>query len=135
MKDICNRADVEKLVDAFYVKVRANDILGPIFDDIMQVDWESHLPKMYDFWEQTLFHRPLYKGNPVTVHQRVHTQSPLEKDQFDTWLQLFNETIDENFDGDMARQAKVRALSIATVLQIKTAAISNEGLPISPGKH
>lgn len=134
MKDIRTREDIEELVNAFYEKVRANDILGPIFDEIMQVDWEAHLPKMYDFWEQTLFHRPLYKGNPVTVHQKVHTQSPLEKKQFDTWLQLFNETVDENFRGDMARQAKVRALSIATVLQIKMASGSNGGLLISPGK-
>jgi hemoglobin len=134
MKDIRTREDIEELVNAFYEKVRANDILGPIFDEIMQVDWEAHLPKMYDFWEQTLFHRPLYKGNPVTVHQKVHTQSPLEKKQFDTWLQLFNETVDENFRGDMACQAKVRALSIATVLQIKMASGSNGGLLISPGK-
>lgn len=131
MNDIHTREDIETLVNAFYEKVRVDAVLGPIFDDIMQVNWETHLPKMYDFWETTLFHNPRYKGNPVTVHHEVHTKSPLEKRQFDTWIQLFNATVDENFSGEMAHHAKVRALSIATVLQFKIAADPNKGLPIS----
>lgn len=130
MKDIQSRQDIEKLVDAFYQKVRADDALGPIFNDIMQVDWKRHLPKMYDFWETTLFHRSRYKGNPVTVHQKVNRQSPLGKEQFDAWIRLFNETVDEHFSGEMARHAKVRALSIASVLQIKVSPPSGRELPI-----
>lgn len=132
MTDIRTRSDIETLVNAFYEKVRVNPVLGSIFEDVMQINWEMHLPKMYDFWETTLFHQPRYKGNPVTAHQKVHAQSPLQKDQFDTWLQLFNETVDEHFTGEMAHHAKVRALSIATVLQIKLAAGGQEELPISP---
>lgn len=133
MKDIRTREDIKTLVNAFYRKVRSDAVLSPVFEDTMQVDWETHLPKMYDFWETALFHRPRYKGNPVTVHQQVHAQSPLEKIQFDTWIRLFNETVDEHFTGEIAHQAKVRALSIATVLQIKTSSPrdSDEDLPIT----
>ena len=45
--DISDRRDVACLVNVFYDRVRADDILGPIFDDIAHVDWAAHLPTMY----------------------------------------------------------------------------------------
>ena len=43
----------------------------------------------------------------------------LTKAHFDRWLMLFDETVDELFVGQTAHKAKVRALSIATVIQLK----------------
>lgn len=57
MTDLTDRADIVRLVDAFYGRVRADAILSPIFDGIARVDWTLHLPKMYDFWESVLFGR------------------------------------------------------------------------------
>jgi hemoglobin len=48
-RDIVSRADIEHLVNHFYNRVRADEILGPIFDDVAHTDWDAHLPKMYDF--------------------------------------------------------------------------------------
>ena len=50
-KDIVTRGDIEKLVDGFYNKVRKDTMLGFIFVDIAKVNWDTHLPIMYDFFE------------------------------------------------------------------------------------
>jgi len=40
--------------------------------------------------------------------------------------ELFNQTIDELFEGEKAEQAKQRALSIATVMQINIAQLPRQ---------
>src|SRR5881398_2166271 len=67
--DITDSRDVARLVNVFYDRVRDDDILGPIFDDIAHVDWATHLPRMYDFWESVLFARATFKGTPLVVHR------------------------------------------------------------------
>jgi len=58
-KDIKNRKDIEKLVNAFYEKVKTDTVIGFLFNDVANINWYSHLPKLFDFWENILF----YKGN------------------------------------------------------------------------
>ena len=53
--DIIDRRDVACLVNVFYDRIRADDMLGPIFDDLAHVDWPTHLPHLDDFWESVLF--------------------------------------------------------------------------------
>ena len=60
--DIRDRRDVACLVNLFYDRVRRDDMLGPVFDDIAHVDWPTHLPLMYDFWESVLFGTATFKG-------------------------------------------------------------------------
>lgn len=117
-KDIENRADIQLLVDTFYEKVKADDIIGFIFNDIAHVNWEKHLPVMYNFWENVLFYTGAYQGNPMSVHQHIHRVIPLTRDHFDRWYALFSETVDSLFEGSTAMLAKQRALSISTVMQI-----------------
>ena len=121
LHDIRNRDDIRQLVDEFYARVLADEQIGYIFKDIAHIDLEHHMPIMYDFWDTTLFHSNAYKGNPMQVHIDLHRKVRLEKEHFEKWLQLFNETITELFDGEKAELAKTRALSIATVMQIKIA--------------
>lgn len=118
-RDIKNKADIKLLVDAFYKKVLQDEIIGRFFTEVMVLDLEKHMPKMYDFWETTLFHTAKYRGNPLQVHLDLNHKSALEKKHFDRWLELFNETADELFIGEIANLAKTRALSIATVMQLK----------------
>jgi hemoglobin len=118
-KDISNRADIQQLVDTFYIKVRADETIGYLFNDVAQVNWEQHLPRMYDFWENILFQTGSFKGNPMAAHVQLHQKSPLSAAHFDRWQQLFNATVDELFEGDMAELIKQRALSIATMMRIK----------------
>jgi hemoglobin len=118
-KDIENRQDVELLVRSFYVKVRADDTIGYIFNDIVKVDWEKHFPVMFDFWENILFYTGSYEGNPMILHEHINRVVPLTRAHFDRWNQLFAATLDELFEGEKATLAQQRALSISTVMQIK----------------
>jgi len=118
-KDIEGRTDIELLVRRFYDKVKSDDTIGYIFNDIAKVNWEKHLPVMFDFWENVLFYTGGYDGNPLLIHQHINRVVPLEPEHFNRWNRLFTETVDELFEGTNAMLAKQRALSISTVMQIK----------------
>ena len=75
--DITDSRDVARLVNVFYDRVRDDDILGPIFNDIAHVDWATHLPRMYDFWESVLFARATFKGAPLVVHRALARLTPV----------------------------------------------------------
>jgi len=118
-KDLENREDIRLLIDSFYTRVRQDELIGPIFNDVAKVDWEHHLPIMYNFWEGVLFHTGSYAGNPMRVHKQLNELFPLEQEHFDRWLHIFRGMVDEHFEGPVAEQAKQRALSIATMIRIK----------------
>jgi hemoglobin len=77
---------------------------------------------MYRFWENIIFHTGSYTGNPMEVHMQLHSKCPMHRQHFEKWMELFSSTVDELFEGEKAFQAKQRALSIATVMQVKVAA-------------
>jgi hemoglobin len=51
-KEIETRQDIERLVNTFYVEVRQDKLIGPIFDKMIQREeiWTHHLVKLADFW-------------------------------------------------------------------------------------
>ena len=115
--DITNRDDVSLLVNTFYKKIRKDDILGPIFNTIIS-DWDAHLELLTDFWETQLFLKRKYYGNPVTAHQEVDdkTNHTISSEHFGFWLNLWFETLDELFEGEVAWIAKNRAQKMSTML-------------------
>lgn len=120
MKDIENRDDIILMVNSFYVIVRKNERLGFLFDDTANVNWKTHLPKMYDFWESILFDKAIFNGNPMGAHIKLNNLEALKSEDFDTWLMLFKENIDKQFKGITTEKAKQRAESVATITKIKT---------------
>lgn len=117
--DIRSRKEVITLVNSFYDKVRSDDVIGYIFEKVVKVDWDKHLPVMYDFWESVLFYTAAYNGNPMIVHRQLNNVVSLTPEHFKRWLQLFHATVNEHFEGEKAELAKQRATSIATVMQLK----------------
>src|SRR5215471_1038778 len=115
-KDIENRSDIKTLIDNFYTKVKVDPVIGYLFNDVAKVDWEAHLPRMYDFWESILFQATGYKGNPMIAHMDLHKKSPLSPEHFARWQSLFISTADEYFQGEVAERAKQRARSIAVMI-------------------
>lgn len=109
MKPLETREDIQTLVDGFYTKVRADSYIGPIFTDVAQVDWDEHLPKLYNFWADLLLGEDTYRGRPFPPHMKLQ----LQPGHFERWLKLFVETVDEHFVGLKAEEAKMRALRIA----------------------
>jgi len=118
-KDIINRNDIVLLVDSFYQKVQQNERIGPIFNQVVQVDWGHHLPKMYDFWESILFEKAIYKGNPMLTHFDINKKAALKNEEFDTWKNIFFNTVDELFEGENATVIKQKAQSIADLMHFK----------------
>ena len=82
-------AFVASLVDSFYARIRADAVLGPIFESIVS-DWDEHLTQMKRFWRSILFSTGEYSGNPM----RKHVVIPgLGRDHFARWLNLFYATL------------------------------------------
>ncbi|SKC89374.1 group III truncated hemoglobin [Ohtaekwangia koreensis] len=112
MKTLESREDIEVLVNKFYEKVKMDDLLAPLFS---HVDWPHHLPILYNFWASILLGDQSYKRNPFEKH--IHL--PVTPEHFDRWLSHFTKTVDENFEGEKALEAKQRAFSIAGIFQHK----------------
>lgn len=115
MKDIENIEDIHLLVNTFYGKVRQDDLIGPIFNAVIQDKWPLHLEKMYAFWQTVLLQEITYGGSPFPPHAKL----PVEKEHFDRWLSLFRETLDTHFEGQKAEEAKWRAERMATMFYSK----------------
>lgn len=122
-KDIENRDDILKLLTHFYDKLLADPSISYLFTDVARIDLRHHLDTLVDFWDSVLFQSDTYRKNAMQPHMALHQKSPLEKHHFTTWLGYFSETVDRLFEGEKAQLAKERALSIATVMQIKISQI------------
>jgi len=118
--DIKNRADIEKLVNAFYDKIKIDSKIGYFFNDVAKVNWDKHLPRIYDFWENVIFYTGDFVGNPMAKHKELHQKSTMTEAHFQHWNALFNETVDELFTGEKAEEIKQRASNIAMVMMYKT---------------
>jgi hemoglobin len=115
LKDIRTEQDIRTLVDSFYERVNQDELLGPVFNDIAEVEWDRHLPIMYSFWSTMLFRTATYKGMPWPKHAPL----PVRKEHFERWLSLFCQTVDSLFEGPKARETKSFALSIADTFQTR----------------
>ncbi|MCK8521618.1 group III truncated hemoglobin [Aquimarina sp. D1M17] len=119
MKDITSRKDLEFLMKTFYKEVFSNPHIGMFFTEIAKINLEEHLPEIVDFWEQQLFRKGSYKKNVLQIHKNLNDKKKLEEVHFQTWLSIFQKTVDNNYKGTNAELIKTRALSIATVMRIK----------------
>lgn len=117
--DINNRQDIELLVNSFYDRVKQDDTIGFIFQQIIGADWSHHLPIMYNFWDTILFHTATYQGQPIAQHIKVDRQIKLEQAHYERWLQLWDETINSLFAGAVAEEAKKRAKLMMDLISMK----------------
>ncbi len=120
MKEIKGLDEIKIFVDDFYDKVREDDFIGPIFLNAI-ADWGPHLEQMYAFWNAALFGIPGFRGNPFAKHAPL----PIVPKHFDRWMELFNETIDSKFEGEIAEDAKARAQLMATMFMKRLAALGD----------
>ena len=118
--DISSREDVFRLVASFYEKVKQDKVLGPFFLDVI-TNWDEHLELLTTFWESSLFLKTRYAGNPLEVHVKVDLENnqSITEMHFGIWLNLWYQTIDELFKGDIAQNAKRRARKMGTFLYLR----------------
>ncbi len=118
--DIQNREDIALVIKEFYSKLLMDDLLKHFFESIVhQKHLDKHLETITDFWNGILFNDLAYKGNAMQPHISLNRTIPFKKEHFKAWLHHFSTSIDEHFSGQKAEMAKIRALSIATVMEIK----------------
>lgn len=114
-KEIKTLDDIKLLVNTFYSSVRKDEMIGPIFDEKIQDRWDGHLQKMYTFWQTILLDKHTYDGRPFPPHANL----PVEREHFDRWILLFNQTVEQLFEGEKADEAKWRAAQMAKMFHSK----------------
>lgn len=125
---------IEQLVRGFYDRVRADDLIGPVFNERI-TDWEPHLQKMFLFWESVTLGTGRYEGAPM----RQHISLPVGKEHFDRWLALFEQTAQSVCPPDVAEYFIARAWRIAASFEMGIYAKRGEIVPTrnrpwSPGQ-
>lgn len=124
--DIKELDDIKLLVNTFYSRVQKDEKIGPIFASRIQ-DWTPHLEKMYRFWQTILLHEHTYSGSPFPPHATL----PVHQDHFDAWLGLWQNTVDELFEGENAEEAKKRGKIMAQLFHYKIEHLRNNPSSIS----
>jgi hemoglobin len=114
-KDISTIEDVHLMVNSFYGKVQQDELLGSIFNGVIQSRWPQHLEKMYRFWQTVLLTEHTYFSSPFPPHAKL----PIAQQHFDRWLHLWHTTIDEHFSGSKAEEAKWRGDKMAVLFLSK----------------
>ena len=118
MTDIINRNDIENLVTKFYESVNKDPLLAPIFE--MPVDeWQKHLARAVNFWENWLFQTGSYTGGMMWVHSETNQKHRLTTERFEHWLIIWMTTVDDLFVGEKATFVKKKALEIAEIMNAK----------------
>lgn len=107
--------NIRELVYAFYDRVRADELLGPVFDGVLAGRWDEHLPKMCRFWASLVLGTKTYRGNVQQVHQPL---PGIEPRHFSRWLYLFLDTVEARYRPAAAVQFMEPALRIAQSLQL-----------------
>ena len=115
LPDLDSPQEISTFVRRFYGDVAQDDVIGPMFNDIAQVDWADHIPRLIAFWSRELLGIEGYAGNPFSKHLGVHKQSPFTDAHFARWLRLFNDTLDGGWDGPNVQRAKDLAARVAEV--------------------
>ena len=104
---------IARLVDAFYDRVRADPLIGPVFAERIR-DWGPHLEQMRLFWSSVALMSGVYHGRPMPKHLPL----PVDARHFDRWLALFEATAAEVCPPAAAAHFIERARRIAESLEL-----------------
>lgn len=112
------------VVHRFYDRVRADAMLGPIFEARIR-DWGPHLDRMVEFWSSVALMTGRYHGAPLPAHAAL----PVGWEHFDRWLALFRATARELCTPEGASHLITRAERIARSLHMAIADYDASGAP------
>ena len=115
VRDLDTPEEIAEMVRRFYQDVAQDDLLGPLFNDVAQVEWSEHLPKLTMFWCRALLGIEGYSGNPFRSHMQVNERSPFTHDHFDRWLELFHDAVELGWVGPNVDRALALAHNVAEV--------------------
>ncbi|KKW90624.1 group III truncated hemoglobin [Sphingobium chungbukense] len=110
-----DEAGLERLVHAFYARVREDPELGPMFNDAVH-DWAEHMEKLTAFWSSVMLGSGRYKGQPVPAHLKHRDR--ITPALFDRWLLLWKETTQALMEAGASVALQAKAARIAESLQL-----------------
>lgn len=116
-------AEIDRVVTAFYARVRAHPMLGPVFA-VHVGDWPEHEAKVARFWAGSILHQPGYDGSPMMAHRRAQNVKP---GMFSVWLGLFDEVLADELPPETAAAWSALAHKIGTSL--RAGVVDRETLP------
>jgi len=121
-------AYIDELVETFYDRIKAHEILGPVFNNAIGENWPTHLSRMKDFWASVTMNAGRYSGKPVPAH-RQHISS-IQDWHFGIWLGLFRQTlVDTAPTTEAVEYFMERADRIATSLKLAMFGMPGLGKP------
>lgn len=115
MHEHIEEADLERVIPAFYARVREDDLIGPVFDAAID-DWDHHLGKLIAFWSSVMRSTGRYKGSPMAAHARH--RDTITPEMFARWLALWRAVTGELLAPPAAAALQAKAETIAESLQL-----------------
>jgi hemoglobin len=112
---IVDEAALERLVPAFYARVREDPMLGPIFNGAVE-DWPHHLDKLQSFWSSVMLGSGRYKGQPMHAH--IRHMDKITPTAFRRWLAIWQATTGELLEPVAAAAMQEKATRIAESLSL-----------------
>ncbi|MBV9509716.1 MAG: group III truncated hemoglobin [Caulobacteraceae bacterium] len=109
---------IRSLVHGFYADVRADDLIGPVFEAKVD-DWDGHLAKLCDFWSSVVLMTGRFSGKPM----QAHIPLPIGAEHFERWLALFRSAAARLCPPAAAELFVARAERIAESLQLGIACV------------
>ncbi len=111
-------ADIDRLVAAFYARIRAHPTLGPVFARAIAPEdgpeWRAHEARIAAFWRNAVGIDRSYDGNPMQVHKRNRDVHP---GMFTPWLELFHATAKDELSPQQAANMSALAERIGRALR------------------
>ena len=111
-KDLDSPSAIKDFVDSFYARIRKDPRLSHIFFKVARIDIDKHLPHIRSYWRKLLLSDPEYNRHTMNIHRKLHDKALLRTSDFDRWLALFVETVDDEYSGPKAARAKNIAKNI-----------------------
>ena len=110
------KENINNLVIKFYTKVLKDDLIGPIFIDVLGKDlqsdtWKAHIQLLTDFWAAVSLGDFTYTGSPFTPHVKLRDKLSIEA--FERWLKLFFETLNTIYPPKIAEAFLAKSKNIA----------------------
>ena len=110
-----NTESITTLVHDFYADVRADPVLGPVFEQALHERWEPHLQRMVDFWSTIALGDKRYSGNVFAKHMALSGITP---EHFAAWVRLWGQHTERLFAPDVAHELQSVAHGIARNLYL-----------------
>lgn len=110
------KENLNRLVISFYTKVLKDDLIGPIFIDVLGKElkgekWKAHIELLTNFWAAIALGESEYNSSPFAPH--IAFRERLSIKAFEQWLKLFFETLNSIYEPQIAQQFLARSKNIA----------------------